>query len=72
MKSKLRGKNINIYKGKEERKNPEENWLIFTYNTGNPPIHQWIREAKNSLVRTDEAKCPGRNIQITSKQPKNL
>ena len=46
--------------------------LIFTYNRRNPPIHSWIREGKKLLNRNEKAKAIGKNIQITSKQPRNL
>ena len=46
--------------------------LIFTHNSGNPPVHQWIREAKKLLVRNERAKKMGDSVQIGWKQPKNL
>ena len=46
--------------------------LIFTHNTSNPPIHKWVREAQQLLVRNDKAKALGKNIQVTSRQPRNL
>jgi hypothetical protein len=46
--------------------------LIFTHNASNPHIHQWVREAKQLLVRNDKAILLGESIQITSRQPRNL
>ena len=42
--------------------------LIFTHNASNPPIHKWVREAHQLLVRNDRAKALGKNIQVTSRQ----
>ena len=30
--------------------------LIFTHNKGNPPLHQWFREAKKCRVKDNKAK----------------
>ena len=46
--------------------------MIFTHNESNPPINQWIRESKKYLVKNDQAKQMGENIQVGWKQPKNL
>ena len=46
--------------------------LLFTHNKGNPPLHQWLREAKKCLVKDDRARALGDNLQICYKQPKNL
>ena len=46
--------------------------LIITHNQTNPPIHMWVRQCKQVLVRNDKAKVIGNRIQIGSKQPKNL
>ena len=46
--------------------------LIITHNQTNPPIHSWVRQCKQVLVRNDKAKYIGSRIQIGSKQPKNL
>ena len=46
--------------------------LIFTHNASNPPVHKWVREARTLLVRNDQAKALGKDIQITSRQPRNL
>ena len=45
---------------------------IFTFNEGNPPLHQWFRQAKKCLVKNDRAKEVGSKIQLTYRQPKNL
>ena len=57
---------------KKKSQNDEKTRLIFTFNKNNPPIHSWIRQGKKILNRNEKAKDIGRNIQITSKQPKNL
>ena len=36
------------------------------------PLHQWMRDAKKQLVRNEKARKIGDNIQLTSRQPKNL
>ena len=46
--------------------------LIFTHNQTNPPLHKWLRESKYLLARNEKAKALGKNIQICTKQPKNL
>ena len=46
--------------------------LIFTYNAGGPPLHQWFRESKMLLARNDDAKGIGENLQISYRQSKNL
>ena len=46
--------------------------LIFTHNLDNPPIHKWIRETKKLLIRNEKAKEMGEQIQIATRQPKNL
>ena len=46
--------------------------LIFTNNTGGPPLHKWFRESKHLLARNDEAKEFGEKLQIAFRQPKNL
>ena len=46
--------------------------LIFTNNTGGPPLHKWFRESKHLLARNDEAKEFGSNLKIAYRQPKNL
>ena len=58
-----------------QRKQPPKNdkvRLIFTHTAANPPIHQWLREGKKHLARNDRTKAIGQNIQIASRQPKNL
>ena len=62
-----------IYKPRPQKlKDDGKTRLIFTYNASNPPIHQWVREAKKLLVRNDKAISLGSSIQITSRQPRNL
>ena len=46
--------------------------LIFTHNSGNPPLHKWLREAKKCLIKNEKAKNLGDRVQICYKQPKNL
>ena len=45
--------------------------LIFTNNSGNPPLHKWVREGRKFL-RTTKAKKMVENLHIVYKQPKNL
>ena len=56
---------------KEKVKNDKKVRLIFTHNESNPPLHIWLRESKK-LLTTPEAKEIAQNMQIVSKQPKNL
>jgi hypothetical protein len=44
--------------------------LIFTHNQANPPINQWVREAKHLLRKNEKAKNIGSRIQVASRQPK--
>jgi hypothetical protein len=46
--------------------------LIFTHNQANPPVNQWVREAKHLLRRNEKAKNIGSRIQVASRQPTNL
>ena len=57
---------------KGKKKNDGKIRLVFTYNEGNPPLYQWMREAKRCLVRNDKAKELGDLIQISHKQPRNM
>ena len=50
---------------KNKNKNDGKIRLIFTYNEGNPPLYQWMREAKRCLVRNEKAKELGDCIQIS-------
>ena len=45
---------------------------LFTHNKGNPPLHQWFREAKKCLIKDDRAKALGDNFQICYRQPTHL
>jgi hypothetical protein len=45
---------------------------IYIYTAANPPIHKWLREGKKHLARNERTKVIGKNIQIASRQPKNL
>ena len=46
--------------------------LVFTHNSANPPLHQWLRDSKKHLEKNDLPKDIGRRVQICSKQPPNL
>ena len=46
--------------------------LIFTQNSGGPPLHKWIRECQKLLVKNDEAKEMCKKLQVAYRQPKNL
>ena len=39
----------------QRRKHDDKVRLIFTYNASNPPVHQWVREARKVLDRNDRA-----------------
>ena len=70
-----RAKNKNrksqLYQNKKQQNN-EKVRLIFTHNSKNPPIHQWIRESRKFLDRNEKAKEMGKHIQIAYRQPKNI
>ena len=46
--------------------------LIFTHNRGNPPLHMWMREAKQCLVKNEKAKLMGDKMPICYSQSKNV
>ena len=56
---------------KQKVKKDKKVRLIFTHNERNPPLHKWLRESKK-LLTAPEAKDLSQNMQIVSKQPKNL
>ena len=50
-----------------------ELWLGWGFdNRGNPPLHEWVWEAKKCLVKDERARDLGKNIQICYRQPRNL
>ena len=61
-----------IFNPRKTNRKDDKIRLIITHNAGNPPLHQWMREAKKQLVRNERAKKMGDCIQISSRQPKNL
>jgi hypothetical protein len=67
-----RDRNMLINQQKQKRNGDNKVRLIITHNQTNPPIHMWVRQCKQLLVRNDKAKVIGDRIQIGSKQPKNL
>ena len=71
-KAKLKSRTELIHQKRKKPQSDDKVRLIFTYNEGNPPLHKWLREAKNCLVKNEKAKSLGRNIQICYKQPRNL
>jgi hypothetical protein len=61
-----------IFQKRSQNQKDDKVRLIFTHNNGNPPLHQWLREAKKCLVRNEKARALGDKIQISFSQPKNL
>ena len=61
-----------IFQPKKSKTKDQKVRLIFTHNSGGPPLHKWFREGKKLLVKNDEAKKMGENFQIAFRQPKNL
>ena len=62
-----------IYQTRNDKSGPDKKVrLIFTYNRGNPPLHEWFREAKKCLVKDERARDLGKNFQICYRQPRNL
>jgi hypothetical protein len=61
-----------IFQNRKQKKSDDKVRLIFTYNDGNPPIHQWLRECQKLLVKNEKAKEIGERIQIGFKQPRNI
>ena len=71
--AKKRNRNSLIHQGRHQKSSDDKKVrLLFTNNRGNPPLHQWFREAKKCLVKDDRAKALGDNFQICYRQPKNL
>ena len=70
--AKVKDRNSLIFQSRKKTPSGQKCRLIFTYNQGNPPLHQWIREGKKLLVRNERAKTIGKDIQIAHKQPKNI
>ena len=56
---------------KQKSKVDDKCRLIFTHNTGNPPLHDWMKKSKKLLVSA-KAKKFGAKFQISYKQPQNL
>ena len=69
---KVSRKDLILQNRKKSKKADGKARLIFTHNRGNPPLHQWMREAKKCLVRNEKAKNIGQSIQISFKQPRNM
>ena len=62
-----------IFQDRKNKRNGDNKIrLIFTHNWRNPPLHKWLREAKQTLVKNQKAKELGDTIQIATKQPKNI
>ena len=61
-----------IFKQRKMKKRDNKVRLIFTHNQANPPIHQWVRQCKDQLMKNEKSKEIGKRIQIATKQPKNL
>ena len=60
-----------IYQNRKKKKDNKVR-CIFTFNEGNPPLHQWFRQAKKCLLKNEKAKEVGERIQLAYRQPKNL
>ena len=69
--AKKKGRKDLIFQKRKEKEKDDKIRLIFTHNSNNPPLHQWIRQAKKHLTTT-QGKELGTKFQITTKQPKNL
>ena len=61
-----------IHQNRKKQERDDKVRLIFTHNSGNPPLHMWLREAKKCLIKNEKAKKIGDRVQICYKQPKNL
>ena len=46
--------------------------MIFTPNSGNPPLSMWLRQAKQCLLKNEKAKKMGDKMQICFGQPRNM
>ena len=62
----------NLITQSRKKKKDDKVRCIFTFNEGNPPLHQWLRQAKKCLLKNEKAKNIGEKMQITFRQPKNL
>ena len=65
-------KEIIFQKRKKKLKKDGKIRLMMTQSTNNPPVHEWIRSCKRELMKNEKAKALGKQIQICTKQPKNL
>ena len=61
-----------IFKQRKKKNSDNKVRLIFTHNQANPPIHQWVRQCKDQLMKNEKSKEIGKRIQIATRQPKNL
>ena len=61
-----------ILRRRPKRKKDNKVRLVFTHNQSNPPVQKWIRESKKVLLKNEEAKEIGDNIQVGWRQPRNL
>ena len=61
-----------IHKKRKKKGTDGKVRLVFTHNSANPPIHQWLRDSKKHLEKNDQAKEIGKRVQICTKQPPNL
>ena len=71
-KARKRNRKDLINQPRRQKKKDDKVRMITTYNEGNPPFHQWIREGKKLLERNEKAKEMGNRIQLSTRQPKNL
>ena len=71
-KARLKSRAELVHQKRKVCKSDKKVRLIFTHNEANPPLHQWLREAKKCLLKNDKAKSIGKNIQVCFSQPKNL
>ena len=46
--------------------------LVITFNTGNPPFHQWIKENLSILHEDQKAKKAIPSINVVTRQAKNI
>jgi hypothetical protein len=64
-------KELVFQKRKSKESSDKKIRLIFTHNEGNPPLHQWVREAKRNLI-TPKARQMADKFQVVFRQPRNM
>ena len=71
-KAKQKDRKTLIFQSRKKKMKDNKVRLMFTHSDNNPPIQMWMRQCKQLLAKNEKAKKIGQQIQIASKQAKNL